>query len=74
MLAVDEAGIDAKPALIVHDELVYFIKEDECGKVIPQIISVLEDAPFGFTVPLKVKVKTGKNFGELEEWSWGPNG
>lgn len=51
--------------LTIHDELIFEIKEDILAEASKLIASTMESA-YELEVPIKVNVKTGKSWGELE--------
>lgn len=51
--------------LQIHDELIFEITQELAPSVIPEIRSAMEDVWKG-KVPMKVEVKRGRNWGELE--------
>lgn len=55
----------ARMLLQVHDELVFEIREESAGKVIPAIRGIMEGAWEG-KVTMKVKTKQGPHWGALE--------
>jgi DNA polymerase I-like protein with 3'-5' exonuclease and polymerase domains len=58
----------AKLALIVHDELVYFVRHEHVDEVVPHIVHEMEKPIYELTVPLKVRAKVGPNYGDLVPW------
>lgn len=52
--------------LQVHDELLFEVRED-CVKTVTQIVRSCMEEAVQLRVPLKVKVKVGKNWGSLQE-------
>jgi len=54
-----------RPLLTIHDELLFEVKNDIIKKVKADISDIMENA-FKLSVPLKVPVKTGKNWGEMK--------
>lgn len=54
-----------KPLLTIHDELLFEVKNDIIKKTTTEIADIMESA-FKLSVPLKVSIKTGKNWGEME--------
>ena len=61
---------DVRMLLQVHDELVFEIKDSEVKKVVPELVNIMEAALAGkddHGVPLKVDVKVGENWHEMEE-------
>jgi DNA polymerase-1 len=53
-------------ALIVHDELVFEVKDEWLEEVIPQLLSIMEVRDL-FGLPFPADAKVGKNFGEMEK-------
>jgi len=58
-------GGDVRPLLTIHDELLFEVKSDIIKKVKADIADIMENA-FKLSVPLKVPVKAGKNWGQME--------
>jgi DNA polymerase-1 len=61
---------DVNMLLQVHDELIFEIKDSQVKKVVPDIISIMEDVLKGKDdkqVPLIAEAKVGKNWKDLEE-------
>jgi len=58
-------GESVKPLLTIHDELLFEVKSDIIKKVKADIADIMENA-FKLSVPLKVPVKAGKNWGEMK--------
>ncbi len=54
-----------KLVLQIHDELLFEIKENEIKKVVSEIKKVMENI-IKLEVPLKVEIKIGDNWGEME--------
>jgi len=54
-----------RPLLTIHDELLFEVKNDIIKKVKVDISDIMENA-FKLSVPLKVPVKAGKNWGEMK--------
>ncbi len=57
--------LKSKMLLQVHDELIFEVPEGELGimkKIVPEIMSTA----CMLTVPLKVEIKVGHNWGEME--------
>ena len=58
--------------LQVHDELVFEIKNNQVDEVVPELVKIMEAV---FTekethgVPVKVEVKVGQNWQQMEGWS-----
>jgi DNA polymerase-1 len=61
-----ERNLKSRMILQVHDELVLEVPEDEIDTVTPLVKGIMEDA-FKLDAPLKVDVKVGKNWLEMEE-------
>ena len=62
---MDKRRLKSKMLLQVHDELIFEVPEEELEEMcqlVPQIMSTALD----LSVPLKVDIKTGKNWGEME--------
>jgi DNA polymerase-1 len=62
---IDKRRLKSKMLLQVHDELIFEVPQDELEEMcqlVPQIMSTALD----FSVPLKVDIKEGKNWGEME--------
>ena len=57
-------GESVRPLLTIHDELLFEVKSDIIKKVKADIADIMENA-FKLSVPLKVPVKAGKNWGEM---------
>ncbi len=65
--ALDEAGLDAKMLLQVHDELVFEVPEDQVDQTIPLVKAVMEKAALPaleISVPLTVDCGVGDNWDE----------
>ena len=65
--ALDEAKLDARMLLQVHDELIFEVPDDEVDAAIPVIRKVMEDAPnpaVSLSVPLKVEARAANNWDE----------
>ncbi|MHB9019851.1 MAG: DNA polymerase [Minisyncoccota bacterium] len=58
-------GDSVRPLLTIHDELLFEVKSDIIKKVKADIAKIMENA-FKLSVPLKVPVKAGKNWGSME--------
>lgn len=58
---------DISMLLQIHDELLFEIKDDMIDKYIEKIKYIMENV-YLLNVPLKVDVKIGKNWAELEKW------
>ena len=64
--ALRERGLGAGMILQVHDELVLEVPEDEVRTVAPLVRDIMEGA-YQLDAPLKVDMKVGKNWLEMEE-------
>jgi DNA polymerase-1 len=62
---MDERGLRSKMILQVHDELLFEVPPRELEEVKQLVLEVMPKA-LEFSVPLKVDVKVGKNWGQLE--------
>ena len=65
--ALQEAGLDAKMLLQVHDELVFEVPEDQIEATIPVVKRTMEQAALPaleISVPLTVDCGTGDNWDE----------
>ena len=56
-----------KMLLQVHDELVFEVAENLVNEMAPKIKETMENI-FQLAAPLKVEIKIGINWGELERW------
>lgn len=59
---------DAKILLQVHDELLLEVREDQVEEISSIVKKEMEKEIEEFEIPLKVDLKAGKNWGEMEEW------
>ncbi len=62
---LDKCRLRSQLLLQVHDELIFEVPDEELAqmlKVVPQIMATAVE----FSVPLKVDIKTGGNWGQLE--------
>jgi DNA polymerase-1 len=62
---IDKRQLKSKMLLQVHDELIFEVPEaelEEMSQLVPKIMSTALE----LSVPLKVDVKTGTNWGEME--------
>jgi DNA polymerase-1 len=55
---MERRGFRSKMILQVHDELVFEAPPEELEEIMPQAMKI--------SVPLKVDVKAGKNWGQME--------
>ena len=62
--ALDQKGLKAKMLLQVHDELVFEVPSEELWRVEELVTEVMEGT-YKLRVPLKVDVKTGRNWAEV---------
>lgn len=62
------AGYVVRPLLQVHDELVWEVEDAVLHLVIPMLEEAMLSAASQLTVPVKVDVKTGLNWMEMEPW------
>ncbi len=58
-------GLDSKMILQVHDELVLEVPDSEVARVGQMVTSIMEGA-YALDAPLKVDIKTGRNWREME--------
>ena len=63
--ALRAGGYRSRMLLQVHDELVLEVPEDELGEVVPLLCEQMSSA-YELVVPLKVDVKVGQNWYEME--------
>jgi DNA polymerase-1 len=63
--AMDAAGLRSHMILQVHDELVFECPPDEIP-VVRELVRKIMPTAMTLDVPLKVEVKTGSNWGEME--------
>jgi DNA polymerase-1 len=62
---ISRQKLKSKMLLQVHDELIFEVPQEEMGimrELVPEVMSTA----LAFSVPLKVDVKTGTNWGEME--------
>ena len=57
----------AKILLSIHDELLFEIADDILKECLPEIRKIMENI-FPVSVPLKVEIKIGKNWGSMESY------
>jgi hypothetical protein len=67
-LSVHDAGLPAQPALLIHDEIVYVVRDDDIAKTVGRLVDLMERDEPDLTVPLVVRVKIGKDYGSLVDW------
>jgi len=65
---IESRGLRSLLTLQVHDELVLEVPEGELDEATALVVDVMEGA-FEMTPPLKVDVKVGENWEEMEEFS-----
>ena len=58
-------GLQSKMILQVHDELIFEVPEAE-GEVMNRLVPEIMSTATLLSVPLKVDIKTGRNWGEME--------
>lgn len=70
MVAVDKKlkskELSAKMILQVHDELIFEVEKDNLQESAAEIVTIMEDV-YSLKVPLKVDVKWGKNWYDLQD-------
>jgi len=62
---MDKRQLKSKMLLQVHDELILEVPEDELEEMRQLVPEIMSDA-LELSIPLKVDIKTGKNWGEME--------
>ncbi|MBU2529508.1 MAG: DNA polymerase I [Elusimicrobia bacterium] len=67
-LKIEDLKLDARMLMQVHDELIFEVKDDIKMKVSKIIVSEMENA-FKLRVPMKVELKAGKNWADMEKLS-----
>ena len=63
--ALREQGLRTRMTLQVHDELVFEVPKDELARVAPLVREIMEGA-FPLDAPLKVDMKVGANWEEMD--------
>lgn len=63
--ALEESGLASRMILQIHDELIFECPQEELTEVTPLVLSLMSGA-MDLAVPLKVEVKSGRNWGEME--------
>ena len=58
-------GLKSKMILQVHDELLFEVPQEELGEIKGLIDDIMPRA-MDLSVPLKVEIKVGRNWGEME--------
>ena len=61
---MEKRGLRSKMTLQVHDELLFEVPPDELEEIKALVADIMPQA-MKLSVPLKVEVKTGKNWGQL---------
>ncbi len=62
-------GYDVRSLLQIHDDLLWEVRDDSLGLVIPIVKDVMEGAtPPNLPLPLEVDVKVGKRWGSTSKW------
>jgi len=61
---MEKRGFRSKMTLQVHDELLFEVPPDELEEIKVLVADIMPQA-MKLSVPLKVEVKTGKNWGQL---------
>ena len=62
--ALEEAGLNAKMLLQVHDELIFEVPEAELEATSALVKKVMEDSAKGFDVPLTAEAGSGNSWAE----------
>ena len=62
---MDEKRLASKVILQVHDELLFEVERDELGEVERLVQDIMPKA-LELSIPLKVDIKTGKTWNEME--------
>ena len=62
---MDEKGLEAKMILQVHDELLFELPQEEVEELSQLVLRIMPEA-LKLSVPLKIDVKTGRNWDEME--------
>ena len=70
MIKTSQLGEGVKLLLSIHDELLFEIKDDILEETAGSIKKIMEEI-YQLTVPMKVDVKIGKNWGELKDYRRG---
>ena len=63
-LSLEQRSLKAKMLLQVHDELVFEVPPPELETVVESVTTLMEGV-YQLKVPLKVDIKTGKNWAEV---------
>jgi len=62
---MDRKGLEAKMILQVHDELLFDLPQEEVEELRQLVLQIMPKA-LKLSVPVKVDVKTGRNWDEME--------
>jgi DNA polymerase-1 len=62
---MDQRQLKSKLLLQVHDELIFEVPEEEL-KTMRQLVPQVMSTALELSIPLKVDIKTGNNWGEME--------
>jgi DNA polymerase-1 len=62
---MDEKGLEAKMILQVHDELLFELPRDEVAELSQLVLRIMPEA-LKLSVPLRIDIKTGRNWDEME--------
>ncbi|MEA3306991.1 MAG: DNA polymerase, partial [Elusimicrobiota bacterium] len=64
---IESLNLDAKMLMQVHDELIFEVKDNIKEEVSKIIVYEMENA-FKLKVPMKVEIKSGKNWADMEKF------
>jgi DNA polymerase-1 len=62
---MDRKGLEAKMILQVHDELLFDLPQEEVEELRQLVLQIMPEA-LKLSVPLKIDIKTGRNWDEME--------
>jgi len=62
---MDKQRLKSKVLLQVHDELIFEVPEEEREEILKLVPEIMSSA-LELSVPLKVDIKTGNNWGEMK--------
>ena len=62
---MDRKGLEAKMVLQVHDELLFELPQEEVEELGQLVLQIMPKA-LEISVPLKIDVKTGRNWDEMK--------
>jgi DNA polymerase-1 len=62
---MDKQGLEAKMILQVHDELLFELPQTEIEKLKELVLQIMPNA-IKLSVPMKVDIKTGRSWGDME--------